>query len=493
MKTIKEVISKKQNIKKPVIKVVTDNQENKEMKSHNYGLFKYLGGLLLITALLTWIFKVNVGGETQFIRIGVIDFFTMIIISLQFYAVKVSFLLILGGFYEILSFNKGYKTIIGKITKLLKGNEKLFVIATMLIFSVLSAIIIDPFVLLIFVPFVIAIIIGLKHDNLTAFLATFGGILVGTIGNIYGSTNFGFFMGENLATLNVAYGSGIAYRIGLLAGSFILLTVFTVLHMNKKNKKNEEIESKNIFESQEEVAEGKTWPTAVVLSILAVIAVIAFMPWGAFGASWQTNLNTWFNKLAIGGESIFQYIVGYVPEFGAWDLIIIQSVLLMTSLVIAKLSKMSFKTTLNAFGYGFKKMLKPIVLVILIGAIALIPLNIQIFQTMFAKMMPTFNYLFTPVIAFISSIFGVEMQYAWVLGGANIAASFTGSFNGGTLAVIFQSVYGLVQFIAPTSIFLIIGLSYLDIPYTTWLKKSWMYLLGLLIAVIAVVILITQL
>jgi uncharacterized ion transporter superfamily protein YfcC len=52
-------------------------------------------------------------------------------------------------------------------------------------------------------------------------------------------------------------------------------------------------------------------------------------------------------------------------------------------------------------------------------------------------------------------------------------------------------MYGLVSLIAPTSILLIIGLVYYDIPYTTWLKFIWRLLLKLIILVIFVVILVT--
>lgn len=485
------MVTKKQNNKKSVVEIILNNKEDKVTKKDNYGLFKYIGGLLIITAILTWIFKANVNGETQFLRIGLLDFFTMVVIGFQFYAVKISFLLILGGFYQILSVNKGYKTIVSNIVKILKGNEKLFIIATTLLFSVLAAIVTNPFILLIFVPFFISIIIGLKHDNLTAFLATFGGILVGTIGNIFSSTNFGFFLTENSGITGVTYGSGIEYRIALFAFSYILLTIFSLLHMKKKNEK--ELINNDMFESSEVSGSEKKWPVIVILIFLTIITLLAYLPWEAFGATWQTGFNTWFNNLAIGGESIFQYLVGYAPEFGSWDLVIIQSVLLVVSLLVAKLSKLSLKDIITEFGSGFKKMIKPVALVVLISAIPLIPLNIQFFQPLFTKIMPTFNYLLTPLIVFISSIFGVEMEYAWVFGGSNIVSTFAGSYNSGILATIYQSVYGFVQFFAPTSIFLVIGLSYLDIPYTTWLKKSWKYLLGLLVAVITVVLLITQL
>jgi uncharacterized ion transporter superfamily protein YfcC len=48
-----------------------------------------------------------------------------------------------------------------------------------------------------------------------------------------------------------------------------------------------------------------------------------------------------------------------------------------------------------------------------------------------------------------------------------------------------KSIYGVVSLIAPTSLMLIIGLSYLNIPYCEYIKKMWKYILILLAVVIA--------
>ena len=53
-------------------------------------------------------------------------------------------------------------------------------------------------------------------------------------------------------------------------------------------------------------------------------------------------------------------------------------------------------------------------------------------------------------------------------------------FEGNVILIVslmFQTMYGLVMLIAPTSIFLIAGLSYLQIPYKEWVKYIYKFLL----------------
>ena len=49
-----------------------------------------------------------------------------------------------------------------------------------------------------------------------------------------------------------------------------------------------------------------------------------------------------------------------------------------------------------------------------------------------------------------------------------------------------QGIYNLVMIIAPTSVALIIGLYYLDIPYGKWFKAIWKLLLELLVVLLIV-------
>lgn len=68
-----------------------------------------------------------------------------------------------------------------------------------------------------------------------------------------------------------------------------------------------------------------------------------------------------------------------------------------------------------------------------------------------------------------------------------IAGTFPATEAINSLAIITQSFYGLTMLIAPTSTLLILGLTYLDIPYVEWLKKSWKLLLELFVVIVIII------
>ena len=55
---------------------------------------------------------------------------------------------------------------------------------------------------------------------------------------------------------------------------------------------------------------------------------------------------------------------------------------------------------------------------------------------------------------------------------------------------MYQSLYGLVQLVGPTSILLLIGLSYLEVPYKSWLKYIWRFIVALLIVILLTLIIV---
>ena len=53
-----------------------------------------------------------------------------------------------------------------------------------------------------------------------------------------------------------------------------------------------------------------------------------------------------------------------------------------------------------------------------------------------------------------------------------------------------QSLYNFTMILAPTSVGLVIGLYYLDIPYNKWFKFIWKTLLALFVIIVVTTIVI---
>ena len=100
----------------------------KEVKK--FDLVKISGAMVLLTVLLTWIIPQGTfsGTEMQIgeiTRIGIFDFFTYGLLGMYYFTVLVTFLFVLGGFYQFLSKLGAYQKLTDKIAKSLKGKDKL--------------------------------------------------------------------------------------------------------------------------------------------------------------------------------------------------------------------------------------------------------------------------------------------------------------------------------------------------------------------------------
>ena len=56
-----------------------------------------------------------------------------------------------------------------------------------------------------------------------------------------------------------------------------------------------------------------------------------------------------------------------------------------------------------------------------------------------------------------------------------------------------QGIYGIFSVVGPTSLVLIFALSYMNVPYTTWLKYIWRFILALIVLVALVTLLVVLL
>ena len=86
------------------------------------------------------------------------------------------------------------------------------------------------------------------------------------------------------------------------------------------------------------------------------------------------------------------------------------------------------------------------------------------------------------VSGFVTSLFTVDIQYTCGL----IGSLFAAASDANAAALTLQAAYGVFSFIAPTSIILMFGLSFLDIKYKDYFKFIWKFMLALLVIVIAI-------
>ena len=241
----------------------------KKIKSmfEKHDLFKIVLLAIFVTILLTWLVpygQIASGTYTKvdFARQGFSDILLSGVYSGSLFIQQLVFVIFIGMFYGILSQVSGYKALVNKIADKLKGKEKLFVIVSSLVVALLTSVLSQVFVVLLFIPFIINIASKLKLDKITTFLCSFGAMIVGVLGATYGTdglTSFIYYLNYYEA---VTITEEIAIRFGVLALAFVLYSFFMMQHMNKVNKKEEKVEDLFVV-SDEKSKKTKVWPMAI--------------------------------------------------------------------------------------------------------------------------------------------------------------------------------------------------------------------------------------
>ena len=455
-------------------------------------LFKITGLMVLLTAVLTWLIPYGYfnGGELvteEITRIGIFDFFTYGLLGLYYFTVLVTFLLVLCGFYNLLSRIPAYQKITSSIAKKLKGKEIIFATITSLVITVITSFISEYFVIIAFLPFIITICSKMKMDKLSTFATSFGGLLIGIMGSLYSTK----IVGVSVSSLGIKYQDAILARVILLVLTFVAFNVFNILHMRKalKDKKSEVAE--DIFAAEIDAKDKKSSiPLIIVLAISTIIIILAYIAWGTvFELEWPTNALTWIKEVTIFDHSVFSYILGNVQAFGSWDIFGIQIVLLIATLILKVIYNLSFDDVLESYSEGFRKSGKLVVIMLLAYVILEFSVMFPVLPTIsnwILSLTDNFNVFTTYITGLVNALFTVEYQYTISLIGTQLATIYADNLN--VISVIMQATYGLISFVAPSSAILLIGLSYLDIKYKNWLKYIWKFLVAMLVITIVMAV-----
>ena len=457
-----------------------------------FDLVKLSGLMVLLTVLLTWVIPQGSFEGSEMVigditRVGLFDFVTYGLLGMYYFTVLVTFVFVLGGFYQVLSRIGGYKTLISKLAKAFKNKEILFILIVSFIFTAIASVTNEYFLLLVAVPFIFSITKEMKLDKITSFATTFGAILIGTIGSMYSTK----IVGMNVKFLSIDYHDLWYIRLIILLLSYIVFNVFNILHMRKtlKNKKQEVAE--DIFKPENVTKNTKAWPLVIVLILFSIIAFMAYFPWeSVFKITWFSTALKAIQEYQVFGSPIFSYILGQVQAFGAWDIFGIQVLMLLVTLILKMIYKLSLDDFLQAYGEGFKKSGKLVILLLLSYLVLEFTVMYPVLPTIvdwFIGLSDKFNIFLTTIAGLFTSLFTVEYQYTVSLIGPYLAKLFAD--NTSHIAIILQTTFGLASILTPSSAILLIGLSYSDIKYTEWLKYIWKFLL-IMLAILIIILLI---
>ena len=483
-----------------------------------HDLIKIALGMIVLTMLLTWIIPqgyFNAGElvKNDITRIGTFDFFTYGLLGMYYFTVLVTFLFVLGGFYQFLSKLDAYQRLTDSIAKKITGKEILFSLIISFVFAALASMINEYFILIAFMPFVVTICTKAKMDKI--------GIKDSLLrrDETLGSTISAKIAGINVQYFGSSYTSNLLERIILFVLAFVIYSIFNICHMKKvfvstKEKKTKKITKKkdnkkankksakaskeeevivkeikvdgeDLFANTVDSSEKSSFIPLIIVGILAIlVTILAYIPWvTVFKLDWFTKALEWVKSTQVFGVPLFSYVLGNVAEFGSWDVFGIQIVMLLSVIVLAICYKKGLDTIIESFAEGFKKISKVVVILLLVYVILEFAVMYPVIPTILDKVLGTkFNVFTTGLAGIITSLFTCEYQYAINLVSMYFTTNYANDLN--VVSFILQSVYGLVSFFGPASAMLFVGLSYTDIKYKDWMKYIWKFLIAMLIVIV---------
>lgn len=235
----------------------------------------------------------------------------------------------------------------------------------------------------------------------------------------------------------------------------------------------------------------KTWPFVLVFDLVVLILILSTFQWtDVANVDWFTKALDAVNDFEIGGFPIFAKLLGNIQAFGSWSLgYEIPAMIVLATCFLAFIYGLKFDDFLDGIIDGMKRSMKPAIYMFLVYLVLIIvtfnPFQLNITK-FFLNLTKGLNVITMTIIMAISSVLNIENVYVAQSQLPYITTIITDQTLYPLIGIICQSVYGLMMLIAPTSVILIGTLTYLDVPYTQWIKHIWKLFLELLLVLVVI-------
>ena len=453
------------------------------MKKHN--ALKVVVITLLVFALLTWILPCATF-QTEYTevgryQVGLFDFLSYQSTVLGYFGYVALFILVVGGFYGVLYKTGAYRTMLDSLSKKFKGKEAICLIVIMALFAILTSLAGLQLALIMLFPFVISLVLMMGYNKSAAVAVTAGSVAVGLMG-----TTFSYNTVQVLQQyLSVEITDLIWAKVIILVLGVVLLALFVLKFGKKASTKKCEDKDDFIPAAVKSKDKKRIWPLVVILDLILIVTILGFIPWsGAFGIDLFDNITTTVTEFELFGFPIFGKILGSISAFGYFTLVELVTLMLIAIVILKFVYKVKWDDVFDGFAVGAKKALLPALIVILIYTCLVLttydPYQLVIYKFILG-LTKGFNVFTTGLVILLSSIFNGDPLYAFYSVLPYFVSVVTDTNNYQLVALIFQTIYGIVTLVAPTSIPLMVTLAYTKVPYGSWLKYIWKLLVALLV------------
>lgn len=387
------------------------------------------------------------------------------------------FILLIGGFLGVTMKTGAIDAGIHSVVKKLGTKGKVLITVLMIIFATGGTTYGMAEESLAFYPLILAAMIALGYDALSAVAV----IMLGAGIGVYGSTINPFSTGIASGIAGIPLADGIGYRIVLLIGGTALGIWYVLRYAGKvvKDPSKSRVadmkeENEKYFlrggEKQEVVELTPRRKVILTLFLLSFVAmIIGVIPWSDLGITLIATRWWWFGELA--------------------------ALFMVMGIVIGFVGKLGEKGTVDAFIDGARDMLGVALVVAVARGISVIMTNGMIIDTVLYWCEQALSGLKS--VAFINTIFLLYIPLSFLIPSSSGLATVTmpimaplGGFAGipeNLIVTAYQAASGLVNLITPTFAVVTGGLAIGRISFGVWWK--WVAGLVLLLALLAMVIL----
>ncbi|MEI3530205.1 MAG: SLC13 family permease [Bacilli bacterium] len=241
-------------------------------------------------------------------------------------------------------------------------------------------------------------------------------------------------------------------------------------------------------------------PLIISLVIIAIVIVLAMYDWAtAFNTTFFNDLYSDIMGVEVNGYPLVANIIGSVTSFGNWGIYDLIIFLLLITPIIGWIYGVKLDDMIDGFVEGIKKALPAACYAVLANVIyaamysTSTGANIMFtIANWLIGLTEDFSVITATLLSGIGSFFFNDFQTLIGSLSTPIATNFTDATVYPFIAIIFQSIYGLVMMIAPTSVLLVGGLGLFDISFGEWIKGIWKFLLKLLIVIVILFIVIAM-
>ena len=311
-------------------------------------------------------------------------------------------------------------------------------------------------------------------------------LLVVVLSTIDWNGAFGLTFVSDWHTKIMAYQVLSRYIILAVCLLVVLYNVLTSLYKKRKNARKEKFMGKVRL------------IVTIVFGVFALLALLKIMLEDVFNA---TNIMTkGLEKIKVTGiieNFTFGKLIGSLQAFGNWAYNDYFAMMMIVALIIKFTYHIKFEKMLDSINDGFKNTLYAALVCMLAYTVLIMTSSHPVILTALKPLLNLsdgLHILWYPICTFVSALCNTDFTY-YQYGVLNLSYAtnyFTSASIYPLVGLITQSMYGLALLVAPTSTVLLFSLAVTEVKYTTWLKKMWLPILEIVLAIFITYIIVLQ-